>query len=117
MSAYRNNCAMCSIHFEEFLEAAHIVPDSHALGVPEVSNGLSLCGLHHKAFDRFMVDVDDDYRIRLTPELQARRDGPLFRQAFLEREGATINLPVSPSLYPSVQRLRERRAIHAEASR
>ncbi len=116
LTAYQHHCAMCSIHFEEFLEAAHIVPDNHALGVPEVSNGLSLCGLHHKAFDRFLVDVDDDYRVRISPELLSRRNGPLFRQAFLEREGEPINLPNLPLLHPSVERLRQRRAIRAEAT-
>lgn len=110
ISAYDHHCAMCSIHFDEFLEAAHIVPDADPLGVPEVQNGLALCGLHHRAFDRFLVDVDDDYRVVLSPELRRRRDGPIFKQAFLDRNHERLNLPARPELHPSLHHLQARRA-------
>ena len=34
---------MCRLHHEELLDAAHILPDAHPLGLPNVSNGLALC--------------------------------------------------------------------------
>lgn len=111
LHAYRHHCAMCSIHFDEFLEAAHILPDSHELGVPDVSNGLALCSLHHNAFDRFLIDVDDDYRVELSPNLRRRRDGPLFRQAFLERHGEPLHLPSNARDLPKLEFLRERRTL------
>lgn len=100
---------LCTIHFDELLEAAHIVPDSDPMGVPEVFNGLALCSLHHRGFDRFMVDVDDDYRIRLSVETLGRRDGPLFQRAFLERHGQQIQLPRRTEQEPSLEHLAARR--------
>ncbi|RME28357.1 MAG: HNH endonuclease [Deltaproteobacteria bacterium] len=109
LSAYQHHCAMCSIHFDEFLDAAHIVPDSDPLGVPDVRNGLALCGLHHRAFDRFLIDIDDDYRIELSPELLRRRDGPVFEQAFLERHRQPLWLPRDTRLRPAAKYLQARR--------
>lgn len=109
LGAYNHHCAMCSIHFDEFLDAAHILPDSHLLGVPDVRNGLSLCGLHHKAFDRHLVDIDDNYRIQLSPELLRRTNGPLFTQAFLQRHDQELRLPKREEKRPGLEFLRERR--------
>ena len=114
LSAYANHCAMCSIHFDELLDAAHIVPDSQEEGRPDVRNGLALCSLHHRAFDRFLIDVDDDYRIQLSPELQRRRNGPLFQQAFLERHGEPLHLPKSARQWPGQEFLSLRRAQRPE---
>ena len=56
LRAYERRCAVCDYDIrlgEELLglEAAHI--KWHAAGGPDdVSNGLALCGFHHKAFDR-----------------------------------------------------------------
>lgn len=108
LDAYDHRCAMCSIKFDEFLEAAHIVPDRDERGRPEVPNGLALCSLHHEAYDRFLVDVDLDYRVRVSPELARRRDGPIFHAAFIERDGQRIHLPKSPLQYPSPEYLTER---------
>ena len=47
---YDNRCAMCGIQLE-LIEAAHIVPHSHEAGSDDVTNGISLCALHHKAYE------------------------------------------------------------------
>jgi len=52
--AYNNKCAMCGISLE-LIEAAHIVPHSHELGTDEIENGISLCALHHTAYDRSLI--------------------------------------------------------------
>src|SRR5690606_11814875 len=46
-NAYRDSCAMCGLHYPELADAAHIIPYSDPDGVPEVSNGIALCKLHH----------------------------------------------------------------------
>ena len=97
LTAYQHRCAMCSIRFDEFLEAAHIVQDRYESGWPSVRNGLSLCSLHHQAFDRHLVDVDEDLRIRVSDDLPHRRDGPIFKAAFLQRHGQRLHLPQDPA--------------------
>jgi putative restriction endonuclease len=63
IQAYRETCSLCRLRHRELLDAAHIIPDREAQGVPTVSNGLALCKLHHAAFDGFMIGVTPDYEI------------------------------------------------------
>lgn len=66
LSAYEYRCAVCGFnvrlgHVVIALEAAHI--KWHQAGGPDVhENGLSLCSLHHKLFDRGAFTVDSDHR-------------------------------------------------------
>jgi putative restriction endonuclease len=62
--AYNNKCAMCGIGLE-LIEAAHIIPISHELGTDEIENGISLCSLHHSAYDRSLIYFDDELNIIL----------------------------------------------------
>ena len=62
LRAYERRCAVCDFDVrlgEDLIdvEAAHI--KWHAAGGPdEVSNGLALCVLHHKTFDRGALGLD-----------------------------------------------------------
>jgi len=67
LGAYAERCAICSLHHEELLDAAHILPDGHPLGTPVVPNGLSLCKLHHAAFDGNIVGVSPDLVVTIRP--------------------------------------------------
>ncbi len=66
LSAYEYRCAVCGFnvrigHIVIALEAAHI--KWHQAGGPDIhENGLSLCSLHHKLFDRGAFTVDTDHR-------------------------------------------------------
>ena len=60
MRAYREHCAVCRLRHAELLDAAHIIPDSDPEGEPRVSNGLSLCKLHHAAFDQKLFGIRPD---------------------------------------------------------
>lgn len=62
--AYQYHCAICRLKRDELLEAAHIMPDSDPLGEPAVQNGVSLCRLHHAAFDKYLIGIRPD----LTPD-------------------------------------------------
>jgi putative restriction endonuclease len=77
VAAYRSQCAMCRLRHAELLDAAHIVPDS-AEGEPRVSNGLSLCKLHHAAFDSFLISVTPEYSIEVKPSILEEEDGPML---------------------------------------
>jgi hypothetical protein len=60
------------------LDAAHIVPDTDAAGEPAVTNGLSLCSIHHRAFDEDLVGISPDYEVRVHPRLLDDEDGPML---------------------------------------
>jgi putative restriction endonuclease len=63
LEAYKNQCAFCQLKHAELLDAAHITPDSIEDGVPTVNNGLSLCKIHHAAYNRHLIEVNPDYQI------------------------------------------------------
>ena len=91
----------------EFLDAAHIVADRGSAGEPHVSNGLSLCKLHHAAFDNFFVTVDPDYRIVIRRDV-LEEDGPMLRHGLQELHGTVIALPRREVWRPSREGLEER---------
>jgi len=61
LTAYASRCAICRLRHRELLDAAHILGDSHPKGAPVVPNGLSLCKIHHSAFDANIVGIRPDY--------------------------------------------------------
>lgn len=61
LTSYSNRCAFCGIQLK-LIDAAHIVPVQHN-GTDETSNGISLCALHHRAYDRNLITFNQDYQI------------------------------------------------------
>ena len=59
--SYSNRCSFCGVQLK-LIDAAHIVPVQHD-GTDETSNGISLCALHHRAYDRNLVSFNSDYQI------------------------------------------------------
>jgi putative restriction endonuclease len=78
LHAYEVRCAICHLRHRQLLDAAHIVGDREEKGVAETCNGLSLCKLHHAAFDAHLIGVDPQSRIHLRPALRDERDGPML---------------------------------------
>ena len=56
--------------------AAHITADAAEADEPVVSNGLSLCKLHHAAFDRPFLTVRPDSVIEVRRSILDEEDGP-----------------------------------------
>jgi putative restriction endonuclease len=76
--AYRDRCTICSLRELRLLDAAHIVPDADEAGEPLVSNGLSLCSIHHRAFDEDLVGVSPDREVHVSTRLLDEEDGPML---------------------------------------
>jgi putative restriction endonuclease len=99
LQAYRGQCTLCGLRHQELLDAAHIVPDSEPGGDPVVPNGLSLCKLHHAAFDRQFIGIRDDYVVQVRPDILEEEDGPMLLHGLKKLHGSTIQLPSSPLIY------------------
>ena len=108
LQAYSYQCTLCNLRHSELLDAAHIIPDSEPEGEPIVSNGLSLCRLHHAAFDRFFLGVRPDHVIEVRPDVMEEADGPTLQHAIQGLHGLTITLPKRAEERPSPQRLEKR---------
>ena len=93
LPAYANQCAICRLKERRLLDAAHIVGDADSIGEAVVSNGLSLCTIHHRAYDEDLVGISPDYDVHVSPRLLDDEDGPML--ALLQ--GAHASRIVLPS--------------------
>lgn len=100
LRAYREQCAFCRLRHLELLDAAHIIADSDPEGEPAVSNGISLCKLHHAAFDSNIVGVRPDYVIEVRPDVLNEEDGPMLKHGLVELNKKRIVLPSPAKLSP-----------------
>jgi putative restriction endonuclease len=106
--AYQGRCAVCTLKHPELLDAAHILPDSHRLGLPVVPNGLALCKIHHAAYDQNLMGIDPDTRVHLSPAVLAESDGPMLRHGLQEMDGRRLTLPRATTERPDRDRLQVR---------
>jgi putative restriction endonuclease len=105
--AYANQCAICRLKETQLLDAAHILADRDERGEQTVSNGMSLCSIHHRAFDENLVGVSPDYTVRVHPRLLDEEDGPMLD--LLKGANATsIVIPKRPTHRPDPELLAER---------
>ena len=102
--AYRDRCAVCRLKEIRLLEAAHITRDADPAGLPEVPNGLSLCSIHHQAYDKDLVGVSADYRVHLSRRLLEEDDGPML-DVLRGFQGTTIEIPQRRRWRPDRERL------------
>lgn len=101
LQAYGQRCAICGYdarfgHSSLGLEAAHI-QWCQAGGPDRVDNGVALCTLHHKAFDRGAVGIDETLKVVVSADIFGHA-GP--EEWFFRFNGQPIILPHSPSLVP-----------------
>jgi len=108
LHAYQERCAMCALKHPQLLDAAHIIPDSDERGFPVVSNGLSLCKIHHAAFDCGLLGVDPDFTIHVRPDILEESDGPMLQHGLKELEQKTISVPNRRDDWPNRAALERR---------
>lgn len=114
IDAYRNQCAFCRLKHTELLDAAHIIPDSDSDGEPVIPNGISLCKIHHAAFDRFFISVRPDYVIEVRGDVLRETDGPMLKHGLQGLHLLHIELPSRAALRPARELLDRRHARFVE---
>ena len=89
---FRYSCAFCGFHavlnrVATGIDAAHV--HWHSLNGPDdVENGIALCKLHHWAFDKGILGIDDDERICIASVFSAQQDGGLPLESLVNRNFA-----------------------------
>lgn len=111
INAYQDSCAICRLRHRELLDAAHIIPDSDPRSTAEISNGLSLCKIHHAAYDRDFVGIDPNYRVHVNRALLLETDGPMLRHGLQDMHGNQITLPTAVKNRPNRDYLADKFAI------
>ena len=108
LRAYHEQCALCRLRHRELLEAAHIIPDTEPGGQPKISNGLSLCRLHHGAFDTNFIGIRPDYTVEVRRSILEESDGPMLRHGLQGLHNQRIWTPRSPLHKPDRDLLEQR---------
>lgn len=76
IEAYDYKCAFCGLKIKSLkdmsweVEAAHIVPHNEK-GRDDVLNGLSLCHLHHWAFDAGWIAIENNFTIQVSSKINS----------------------------------------------
>jgi putative restriction endonuclease len=106
--AYEVMCAVCRLRHGDLLDAAHITADSDEAGLAVVTNGLSMCKIHHAAYDRQLLGITPDYRVDINRALLDEIDGPMLKHGLQEMHGETIRVPIREVERPDRDRLAAR---------
>jgi putative restriction endonuclease len=103
LRAYENRCAICGFdirmdHTPICLEAAHI--KWHTAGGPDVEkNGLALCTLHHKLFDRGAFTFSENMKILVSDRANGSE---AFNKWLLNYHGQRLTTPNRTIYQPSM---------------
>ena len=101
LRAYEYRCAVCGFDVRigdrlVALEACHI--KWHQAGGPETeNNGLALCCMHHKLFDRGVLSISDDMSVMVSEEAHGTVG---FQEWVLAFNGKKIKPPIRDSYFP-----------------
>ncbi|EPQ0972282.1 phosphorothioated DNA-binding restriction endonuclease [Citrobacter farmeri] len=101
LRAYNYECAICGFNMRHdnasvALEAAHIKWKQHG-GPCEIPNGLALCAIHHKAFDKGSIGLDENMRVQIS---EAVNGSGIVGRLFWDFQGKNISLPQIKAYYP-----------------
>ncbi|HYO47355.1 MAG TPA: HNH endonuclease [Gemmatimonadota bacterium] len=116
LEAYRECCAICRLRHRELLDATHILSDKHPQGEPVVSNGLSLCKLHHAAYDQHILGIRPDLRIDVRIDILEEVDGPMLTHGLQGFQGERLLIPRRSEDQPNSDFLAERYELFLRAS-
>lgn len=82
--SYQSKCCITGISIPELLVASHIKPWSKDLSqAANPENGLCLNALHDKAFDRGLLTITKDYKIKLSEKILKSKKIEVFQNFFL----------------------------------
>lgn len=109
LEIYDGRCAISGMKLEfgnnfSMVDACHIVPFADAQG-DTITNGIALSPTLHRAFDRGLVSVSNDYRVLVHPRLTDHFPEVGIRQ-FNRQE---IYLPQDSRFYPSPEKFAQHR--------
>jgi putative restriction endonuclease len=108
---YNYTCCISGMRIDtmeniSMVDACHIVPFSESYN-DTISNGIALCPNLHRAFDRGLIGIDEDYRVIINIAFVESDKSSYQIKIF---EGAEILLPKSRNYFPSQQNLKAHRS-------
>jgi putative restriction endonuclease len=105
LTNFNNKCCITGIGIVDLLVASHIEPwskDKENRLSPQ--NGLALNTLHDKAFDRHLITVTEDLKIKISPKFYKLKKLLSIKQNFIDYDGESILAP--KKFYPDLEFLK-----------
>lgn len=109
LEKYDQRCAVSGMKIAfnghvSMVDACHIVPFAESFD-DTITNGIALSPTFHRAFDRGLITVSDDYRIVVHPKVK-----DYYPQTGIQQfHHQPIHLPTNPQFYPSAEKLAQHR--------
>lgn len=112
MRLYNYTCAACRLRIitldgKAAVDAAHIVPFAHSHD-DSIGNGIALCKLHHWAFEYGLILLDDNLHLLIAENFNEQSPPALLLRNL---HGNVIHLPSKKPYQPSLQAVRQHRAM------
>lgn len=103
---YNNTCCVTgykisSFHNISMIDACHIIPFSESHD-DTIGNGLALCPNIHRAFDRELITIDENYKLTISKEFEENCDNPFSIKKF---DNQKIILPENIQYAPKLENL------------
>ena len=103
---YNNTCCISGMKIDStisvsMVDACHIVPFSESYD-DTITNGIALCPNLHRAFDRGLIGIDENYRVVVSSVF--KEDETSYSIRVFERQ--QILLPTLEKYYPSLENIR-----------
>jgi putative restriction endonuclease len=94
LASYRIRCAVCSLPEPDLLVAGHIIPWSIDVVLRmNPRNGICMCVLHDKAFDKGLITINDDYKLLISKTIKKLSNELAVQRGFLPYQDSEIILP------------------------
>ncbi len=94
LASYNGKCCITGLDIPTLLIASHIIPwskNEHERLNPR--NGLCLNSIHDRAFDKGLITITNDFKIKLSDAILAKEKDETIQKYFFAHRNQTINLP------------------------
>jgi putative restriction endonuclease len=101
LASYNEKCSITGISITSLLVASHIIPWSkNTQERLNPRNGICLNNFHDKAFDKGLITITTDFKVKLSDAILQKRKDNNIQKYFIEYENQPIILPdrFSPSI-------------------
>jgi putative restriction endonuclease len=116
LRSYASQCAITKLSLRPLLDAAHITPDADVDSSTEVSNGIALSKLHHRAFDANLIGISPDLIVEVSRKVLEIPNG-IFNDAFKKCDGVKLFQPFHMEARADRDRLAKRYEQFKKANR
>jgi putative restriction endonuclease len=94
LASYNEKCCITGLDIPELLVASHIIPwAKNAEERLNPKNGLCLNSIHDKAFDRGLITITKEYKVKIADSILKKKNNLIYRNFLTKFNGQSIIMP------------------------